>query len=130
LFYDIFDNNFSKIQRFLRSFSDLGIGTSTITVTSTRASTGTGTKRHRLAHAGTNRHRTGKDRHRVGTRKIFDYFVVNNDNYQFLKVFMHLIKYKSQNLDDIFPCELQALEVCKFWPSGKTARNTVFRYLI
>jgi hypothetical protein len=43
---------------------------------------------------------------------------------------MHLNRYKSQNLDDIFPRELQALEVCKFLPSGKTARNTVSRYLI
>jgi hypothetical protein len=43
---------------------------------------------------------------------------------------MHLIRNKSQNLDELFTKELQALEVCKFWPSGKTARNTVSRYLI
>ncbi len=76
------------LQRFLRSFSNLGTdrhrpaplptpgaGTSTGTVTSTC--------RQRPATTGTDRHRTGTDWHDIH----FDYLVVNNVNYQFLKKF-------------------------------------------
>ena len=68
----------------------------------------TGPDRHRPARAGTDRHRparTGTDRHGPAPCRHdinFDYLVVNNDNYQFLKFFFHLNRSKSQNLDDIF----------------------------
>jgi hypothetical protein len=75
-----------------------GAGTSTVTVTSTCTVTGTGTDRPRPAPTGTDQHGpapTGTGpapcRHDI----YFDYLVVNNDKYQFLKFFFHLNRSKS-----------------------------------
>ena len=64
-----------------------------------------GTKRHRPAQTSTDRHRPAQDRHGPAPCRHdinFDYLVVNNDNYKFLKFFFHLNRSKSQDLDDIF----------------------------
>ncbi len=93
------------LQRFLRSFSNLGTdrhrpaplptpgaGTSTGTVTSTSAPNRTG--RHRPAQTSADRHRPAQDRHGPAPCRHdihFDYLVVNNVNYQFLKKFFRFI---------------------------------------
>jgi hypothetical protein len=86
----------------LRSFSDLGTDRYRPAPLPTP---GAGTDRPRPAPTGTDQHGpapTGTGpapcRHDIN----FDYLVVNNDNYQFLRFFFHLNRSKSQNLDHIF----------------------------